>query len=49
VTIWSPGFHFELREKARGVTAMVVGSGALFGFLDSGSKCDMLVGWSIGN
>ena len=31
VTIWSPGFHFEIREVARGVTAMVVGSGALLG------------------
>ena len=29
VTIWIPGFHFEIREEARGVTAMVVGSGAL--------------------
>jgi hypothetical protein len=29
MTIWSLGFHFEIREIARGVTAMVVGSGAL--------------------
>jgi hypothetical protein len=34
---------------ARDVTAMVVGSGALLGSLDSGSKCDMLFGWSIDN
>jgi len=32
VTIRIPKFHFDVREKARGVTAMVVGSGALFGF-----------------
>jgi hypothetical protein len=24
-------FHFEIHDEARGVTAMVVGSGALFG------------------
>ena len=29
VTIWILGFHSEIREEARGVTAMVVGSGAL--------------------
>jgi len=29
VTIWTPMFHSEIREIARGVTAMVVGSGAL--------------------
>src|SRR6059036_1263476 len=33
MTIWTLGFHFEIREIARGVTAMVVGSGALFGDL----------------
>ncbi len=26
-------FHFEIHEAARGVTAMVVGSGALLGIL----------------
>jgi hypothetical protein len=31
VTIWIPWFHFEMGEVARGVTAMVVGSGALLG------------------
>ena len=31
VTIKSPKFHFDVREEARGVTAMVVGSGALLG------------------
>ena len=31
VTRWIPNFHFEIREIARGVTAMVVGSGALLG------------------
>jgi hypothetical protein len=31
VTIWILGFHFEMHEVARGVTAMVVGSGALLG------------------
>ena len=30
-TIWIPEFHFGIREKARGVTAMVVGSGAWLG------------------
>jgi hypothetical protein len=29
VTIWIPWFHFEIHSIARGVTAMVVGSGAL--------------------
>ena len=28
MTIWILGIHFEIREAARGVTAMVVGSGA---------------------
>ncbi len=32
MTMWSLRFHFEVREVARGVTAMVVGSGALLGF-----------------
>jgi len=31
MTIWSLRFHFEIHEAARGVTAMVVGSGDLFG------------------
>ena len=31
VKIKVPKFHFEVREEARGVTAMVVGSGALLG------------------
>ena len=31
VTIRILQFHFEIREIARGVTAMVVGSGALLG------------------
>ena len=31
VTIWIPWLHFETPEVARGVTAMVVGSGALLG------------------
>ena len=31
MTIWSLRFHFEIRGVARGVTAMVVGSGALLG------------------
>jgi len=30
-TMWSLGIHFESHEIARGVTAMVVGSGALLG------------------
>ena len=30
-TIYVPWFHFEIHEVARGVTAMVVGSGALLG------------------
>jgi hypothetical protein len=32
VTIWILWFHFEIREIARGVTALVVGSGALLAF-----------------
>ncbi len=31
MTIWIMWFHIEIREIARGVTAMVVGSGALLG------------------
>ena len=31
LTTWITRFHFEVREIARGVTAMVVGSGALLG------------------
>ena len=31
MTIWILRFHFEIREAARGVTAMVVGSGAWLG------------------
>ena len=31
ITIWILRFHFEIGEAARGVTAMVVGSGAWFG------------------
>ena len=31
VTSWIQRFHFEDREVARGVTAMVVGSGAWLG------------------
>ena len=31
MTIWILRFHFETREAARGVTAIVVGSGALLG------------------
>ena len=31
VTTWIPEVHFEMGEVARGVTAMVVGSGALLG------------------
>ena len=31
MAIWILKFHFEIREVARGVTAMVVGSGALLG------------------
>src|SRR5258706_836187 len=31
MTIWVLEFHFEIHEVARGVTAMVVGSGALLG------------------
>src|SRR5258705_6316957 len=41
MTIWSLRFHFEIREIARGVTAMVVGSGALFGVL---LACDRALG-----
>jgi len=26
MTVWGLGFHFEIREVARGVTAMVVGA-----------------------
>ena len=37
-TIWIPGFHFEVGEGARGVTAMVVGSGALLGRKGRGRK-----------
>ena len=35
VTIWIPKFHSEMDEVARGVTAMVVGSGALLGLFRS--------------
>ena len=35
LTIWILRFHFEIREAARGVTAMVVGSGA---WLDERSR-----------
>jgi hypothetical protein len=41
LTIWIPEFHFGVGEKARGVTAMVVGSGALLGpfeFMDRWTK-----------
>ncbi len=31
MTIWNIKFHFEIHEVARGVTAMVVGSGDLLG------------------
>ncbi|WP_414665131.1 hypothetical protein [Horticoccus sp. 23ND18S-11] len=31
VTVSIPNFHFKIHEVARGVTAMVVGSGALLG------------------
>ncbi|SRR5260221_10670641 len=31
MTIWIPWFHFNSRSIARGVTAVVVGSGALLG------------------
>ena len=31
VTRWIPDYHFELSAGARGVTVMIVGSGALFG------------------
>ena len=31
IKIWILRLHFEIREVARGVTAMVVGSGALLG------------------
>ena len=31
VTIWTPQFLIEIHEVARGVTAMVVGSGVLLG------------------
>jgi hypothetical protein len=37
VTIWIPRYHFEVDEVARGVTAMVVGSGALLASIDSES------------
>ena len=40
VTFWSPNFHFEMREVARGVTAMVVGSGALLGRFTSVEAVD---------
>ncbi len=33
MTIWIPQFHFESLSIARGVTAMVVGSGDLLGIL----------------
>jgi hypothetical protein len=33
VTMWILVFHFEIHEVARGVTAMVVGSGAWLGCL----------------
>ena len=33
VTIKIPEIHFRIHEIARGVTAMVVGSGALFGLV----------------
>ncbi len=36
MTIWVPAFHFEIREIARGVTAMVVGSGALLAVFSAG-------------
>ena len=38
MTVWSPGFHFEVRKIARGVTAMGVGSGALLGRFCRGRK-----------
>ena len=41
MTIWSLGFHFEIREIARGVTAMVVGSGALLGRFFSRRKSNI--------
>ena len=43
VTIWIPRFHFEMGEIARGVTAMVVGSGALLGLWDLTLNCMMNV------
>ena len=36
--------HSEKETIARSVTAVAVGSGALLGGLDSGSKCDMRKG-----
>ena len=36
VTSWILGFHFGVGEGARGVTAMVVGSGDLFGYCRKG-------------
>ena len=38
MTIIDLSFHFEIREVARGVTAMVVGSGALLGHFFSGGR-----------
>jgi hypothetical protein len=45
--------HVTLSERPKRsgfITAIhLVGQLDLFGSLDSGSKCDMLFGWSIGN
>jgi len=41
LTMRSLRFHFEIHEVARGVTAMVVGSGALLGRLGA-RKRDIL-------
>ncbi len=38
MTNWIPWFHFEILNKARGVTPMVVGSGALFGLSGFGES-----------
>ena len=44
VTLWIPGFHFEVRNIARGVTAMVVGSGDLLGRIFRLQKAHFIVG-----
>jgi len=45
----SRAYGWRASCPAGGVTVVGVGSGAWFGFLDSGSKCDILEGWHTTN